>query len=275
MDLARSGFVVSGEPSGTEGVSRAKMAPSVDVIVVRADLGDPSHRTELDQYSSSILVLDELLLDARTKDMRLVVLLPEGQADVVEAHKTFFTNKYGDKLKGFIGSPIDTASMTETVDAAAKAGDLSPDEARAHRLAATAAEAFAKTDFSCMAYNLKDAVEPLSAAATGGPTPEVRLSAVRALGNIRAGGAEALVKVLREGENDEIKTAAANALGNVLAVVKAAPGEVEALLEASKTEGELGLAALRALGKVRDMDPALRLQIFREHRLQVGTKPGA
>ncbi len=273
MDLAHAGYVVAAEPSGTEGVSRAKQAPTMDVILVRGDLGDPTRRTELDRYSSSILVIDELLQDARTKDMRVVVLLPEGPAEVVEAHKTFFTNKYTDKLKGFVTVPIDTAAMIEVVNAAAAAGDLSPDEARANRLAAVAAEAFATTDFSCTLLNLADAVEPLSAAATGGPTPEVRLAAVRGLGNIRAGGADALVKVLKEGENDDLKAAAAAALGNVLANVKPGPGHLEALIEASKVEGPVGQSALRALGNVRAVDPAVRLQIFHEHRLPVGTKP--
>jgi hypothetical protein len=272
MDLAHAGFVVGGEASGTEGVSRAKQAPTVDVIVVRADLGDPSRKTELDQYSSSTLVIDALQLDARTRDMRLVVLLPEGPPDVVEVHRNFYANKYGEKVKGFITTPIDTASMVPVVTEAAQAGDLSPDEARANKLAAVAADAFAKTDFSCAGFNLADAVPPLSDAATKGPTPEVRLNATRALGNIRAGGADALVTVLKEGEGDEIKAAAATALGNVLANVRPGPGEVEALIEASKLEGEVGNAATRALGKVRGMDAALRQRIFREHKLPVGTK---
>jgi CheY-like chemotaxis protein len=275
MDLAHQGFVVGQSASGTEAVSRAKNAPGLDVAIVRADLGDPAHRTPDDRHSSSLLVIDELLADARTKDMRVVVLLQEGPEGSIGAAKEFFQNKYGEKLKGFLEVPLQTATVVDVVNAAADAGEVSSDQERANRLAAMAAEAFSRTDFSCTLFDLSVAVEPLATAAIEGPTPEVRLNAVKGLGNIRAGGGDALVKVLQEGDGDEIKSAAALALGSVLSVVKAGPGQVDALVEAAKGDGEVAMSALRALGKVRGLSPSVRQRIFKEHKLPIGTKVGA
>jgi CheY-like chemotaxis protein len=275
MDLAHSGFVVGGESSGLAAVSRAKISPTLDVIIVRADLGDPSRRTPMEAHASALTVIDELLGDARTKDMRILVLVQDSSEATAEATKAFFQNKYGDKLKGFISAPLDTSAVVETVTAAAAAGNLSPDQERANRLAARAAAAFSTTDFSCTAFDLSVAVEPLSTAATEGPTPEVRLNAVKGLGNIRQGGAAALVKVLQTGDSDDLKAAAATALGNVLGSVKAEAGQVDALLQASLGEGPVAQAALSALGNVRGLTPEQRQKIYRDHKLPIAAKAGS
>jgi HEAT repeat protein len=274
MDLAHAGYVVGGEASGAEAASRAKAAPTLDVVIVRSDLGDDSNRIPSERHTSSILVIDELVADARTKEMRVIVLLQEAPDEAIGVAKEFFTNKYGDKLKGFLTVPLDTATVVSTVNAAAEAGNLSPDQERANKLAVTAAQAFAETDFSCTLFDLSVAVEPLSTAALEGPTPEIRLAAVKGLGNIRAGGADALVKVLQTGASDDLKAAAATALGSVLGTVKPAPGQVEALLEASVGDSPVAQAALNALGKVRGLTPAQRHRVFREHKLPIGTKAG-
>jgi CheY-like chemotaxis protein len=275
MDLAHAGYVVSGEASGYDAVARAKTAPTLDVILVRADLGDPSRTPDFQRHVSSLQVIDELLADVRTRDMRIVLLVESTPEQETEAVQEFFQNKYGDGIKGFVQVPLVTANVVETVGAAAEAGDLSPDQERANALAARAADAFAVTDFTCLTFDLQVAVEPLSTAATEGPTPEIRLNAVRALGNVRKGGVEALTTALREGETDEIKAAAATSLGQVLAVQPATRQAAEALVEASAGEGPVAEAALRALGTVRSLTPAWRLKIYKDHRLQVGEKAGS
>jgi CheY-like chemotaxis protein len=272
MDLAHSGYVSAGVANGFEGVARAKNSPTLDVIVISASLGDQERTIPSRRYLSTYMAIDELLADARTKDMRILVLVratPESKADAVQAS---YAAKYGDKVKGFILVPLVTADAMSAVDAAAQAGDLGPDRERANVLAARAAAAFERTDFTCATFGLEVAVEPLSTAAAEGPTPEIRLNAVRALGNIRAGGSATLAKVLQEGDSDELKAAAASSLGAVLSVQDGAPGEVDALVAASQAGGDVGKAALAALGKVKNLSAEARQAVFKAHRLAVPQK---
>ena len=67
---------------------------------------------------SSIMVIDELKHDVRTKDMRIVVLVAETNEAKAAAVKEFFTEKYGDDIAGFVTVPIDTAVAVETVETA-------------------------------------------------------------------------------------------------------------------------------------------------------------
>ncbi len=271
MALEHGGIQASGSDRGTFGVMRAKVAPSLDVIVVRADLGS-TNAIPSDRHSSSYMVIDELLSDARTKGMKIVVLVqdtPENKADAV---REGFKKKYGDAIHGFIASPVVEANAFSAVDAAAKDKDLNPDQDRANALAASAADAFATVDFSCKSFDLTVAIEPLSTAATEGPTAAVRLNATRALGNLRVGGADALLKVLTDGDGDELKAAAATALGGVLSAVDGSAEQIDGLIAASSAGGDVGKAALAALGHVRNLTPDQRLKIFSTHRLKVAGK---
>ncbi len=274
MDLAHSGFVASQAATGARGVSMAKSAPTLDVIVVRADLGNPAYTIPSDRLTSAIAVIDDLKHDVRTKDMRIVVLLAETRESKVGELQDFFKKKYGDDIAGFITVPLETANVVDTVTAAAEAGDLNPDRERANRMAERAANAFATTDFSCRTFDLSAAVAPLANAALEGPTPELRLAAVKALGNIRAGGLDALTQVLLEGEGDAIKMAAAEALGNVLAVQPSSPDAIQALIDTASGDGDVAHAALLALGRARGLSPVQRLDLFKAHRLPVAQKPG-
>ena len=121
-------------------------------------------------------------------------------------------------------------------------------------------------------FDLTVAIEPLSTAATEGPTPEIRMNATKALGNLKVGGADALLKVLTDGEGDDLKAAAASSLGAVLSATDGTVEQVDGLIAASSVEGAVGTAALAALGKVRSLTPEQRRQIFESHRLQVATK---
>lgn len=270
MDAAHDGYVAAGESDGARAVARAKGSPTLDVIVIRADLGDPNTTIPSRRHTSALTVIDELKDDARTRDMRILVLVQETMEQDVSSVMEFFQNKYGDDVAGFITVPIDTLSAMEVLGEAASAGTLNPDRQRANELAARAADAFAETDFTCRSFNLDIAVEPLVTAATDGPTPEVRINAVRALGNIRQGGGAALKSVLEDGENDEIKAAAATALGAVLSRHSPGEGEVEALMTAADGEGAVADAALAALGQVRDLTAEQRLEVFNKHRLEIG-----
>ncbi len=271
MALHHGGYVASGDSSGSNGVVRAKNSPTLDVIVVRADLGDPTNTIPSARHSSSLTVVDEIFADARTQEMRVIILLddtPEGRKASVQE---LFTAKYADKVR-FIEAPIVEAVVLSTVQEAAEAGELNPDRERANALAARAAGAFAHMDFTCASFNLQVAVEPLATAATTGPTPEIRLNAVNALGNIKVGGADALMQVLTEGEGDELRAAAATALGSVLSAQDGTPEQIAALMTAAGGEGDVAKAALAALGQVRNLNGEQRLEIFRSHRLQVSEK---
>ena len=253
----------------------AKNAPTLDFVIVRADLGDPAVTIPNDRLVSSITAIDELKHDVRTRDMRIIVLIAETMEGKVKAVREFYENKYNDKIAGYIEVPIDTASSMELVKEAAEAGELNPGRERANELAARAAMAFASTDFSCATYNLQIAVDPLATAATDGPTDAVKLAATMSLGNLRKGGADALVQVLTGDGNDELKAAAATSLGQVLGVEDGTADQIGALMEASKGEGPVGTAALKALGMAKGLTPEQRRAVFEAHRLPVAEAAGS
>lgn len=276
MDLAHAGFVAASAANGARGVAVAKNAPTLDVVIVRADLSDPTTTIPSRRHVSSLTVIDELKSDVRTRDMRILVLVEETSDAKIGAVKEFFQNKYGDKLAGFLVVPLDTASIVEVVTEAAEAGDLNPGRERANELAVRAALAFAETDFTCSTFDLKIAVEPLCTAALGGPTNEVRLAAVMALGNIREGGAEALVEIMKSDDaEDELKAAAATALGGVLSVVDGTEDQIGALIEVSNGDGPVAEAAFIALGHVKGITPEQQLKLFESHRLSVAESAGS
>ncbi len=274
MDLAHADFVAAEEANGADGVARAKSSPTLDVVLVRADLGDPRYTIPSKRLVSSMMVIDELKSDVRTKDMRIVVLVADTNEAKADAVKEFFVEKYGDQVAGFVTVPIDTAIAVETVDTAANAGDLNPDRARANRFAAEAAEAFAKAEFAGRAFDPAVAVAPLATAALEGATPEIRLWATKALGNIKAGGGDALMKVLQEADDDALKAAGAEALGLVMSVQGGTPEQIEALLEAAKGEGDVAVAALKALGRAKGLTAEQRRALFDALRLKVAEKAG-
>ncbi|MDJ0975709.1 MAG: HEAT repeat domain-containing protein [Planctomycetota bacterium] len=270
--LAQGGYIAAAEGEGTEGVIRAKSAPTIDVVVVRADLGDQANTISAHRHNYSLGVIDELTRDARTRDMSIIVLLQDTADSKKDAIKNMLGEKYGDKIKGFIEVPVVETAALDTVATAAEAKDLSPDQDRANALAAEAAGAFAAMDFSCRTFDLGVAIEPLSTAATEGPTGDIRMNAVMALGNLRVGGADALVKVLNEGDSDDIKVAAAAALGQVLGSNDATPEQIDALVAAAGGEGAVAAAALKALGGVRNLSDDQRNALIKAHRLQVASK---
>lgn len=271
MALDAAGFVVGGEAKGFVGANRAKMAPTLDVIVIRANLGENGNTMPSKRMDSALMVIDELTRDARTRDMRIVVLLDEGSADKNAAVKEFLSNKYGEKVAAYLETPLVESVVASEVGAAAEAGDLGPDRDRANATAVLAANAFAATDTGCNVFDLSSAVAPLATAVTSGPTDEIRLAAVHALGNLRAGGGDALLGALTDGD-DAMKVAAAAALGNVLSVLDGSEAQIAALIEAAGAEGDLGQAALKALGQVRNLTAAQRLDVFRRHRLPVAAR---
>ena len=271
MALEAAGFVTGGEAQGFIGANRAKMAPTLDVILIRANLGENGSTMPSKRLDSSLMVIDELTRDARTKDMRIVVLLDEGSEAKNAVTKEFLAGKYGDKVAAFIEAPLVEAVVASEVGAAAEAADLGPDRERANATAVKAAMAFAGTDTGCNVFDLSSAVGPLATAVTSGPTDDIKQAAVKALGNLRAGGADALTQALTEGD-DAMKLLAAEALGNVLSVLDGSEAQVAALMEAAGAEGDLGTTALKALGQVRNLTPGQRLEVFRRHRLQVASK---
>lgn len=264
QDLREAGYVVTAAADGHLGVMRVKASPATDVVIVRADLGAAA-RIPLERWKGTLSVIDELLADARTRAMRVVVV---GRAD----GKEFLEAKYGDKLAGFIEEPLASAGYLPVVKDAVEKGELNPERSAALVIAAEAADAFAASNRSCSAWDYRVAVEPLANNVTDGASPAIKLNSVRALGNLRLGGAAALAGVLKGEGEDELKVAAATALGQVLSAVDGSPDDVEALVQAAKAGGVVGSAAKKALGMVRNLPADAAFAVYLDHPLGVGTK---
>lgn len=273
LELGHSRFVAAGDGSGWSGLARAKAMPTLDVVVVGSALGDSDNTVPSKRHLTSMAVIDELLADARTRDMKILVRIDATRESSAEVVQKFFADKYGEKVAGFIGTPVVATAALETIEAAAAQVELGGDRERANKLAVKAADALARTDFTCASWNLQVALDPLVEAATGSDSSaELKLAAVKALGNIRVGGAAALAKILAEGEGDEIKIAAAYSLGKVLATNEGTAEEIGALIAASNGEGDVAKAALAALGHAKGMTGEQRNKAFADHRLPLATK---
>ena len=264
--------MVAADKDGYAGVGRLKGFPAVDVVVVRADLG-AAQTIPMERWRSTLAVIDELLADLRTKNMRVMVLVGGVSPDQITEKKAFLSAKYGDKLAGFIEEPLVTTAYLPAVEAAAKKGDPDKERTAGLRVAAEAADAFAATNACCTAWDFKVAIEPLAHDATDGGSDDVKMNAVRALGNLKVGGCAALAAVLQNPDaKPELKVAAAAALGQVLSRVPSTPEVIDALVSTAKGGGDLGAAALKALGMVQGLSPEVARGVFGDHRLGVGKK---
>ncbi len=271
MDLREAGYVVGEDKDGYKGVSRLKSTATQDVVIVRADLG-AGGEIPMYQWRSTLAVLDELSRDLRTKNMRVVVVVGGSPAEI-EAKKAFLSGKYGEAIKGFVEEPLVTTAYLPIVEKAAQAGDLNPDRAAALVVAADAADALATTNPCCTAWDFKVAIDPLSNNATDGATDDVKMNAVRALGNLKGGGAAALAKVVGTADaKEDLRVAAAKSLGAVLSRVQGTPDEIDALVAAAKAGGAVGSAAMQALGAVKGLTPEQARGVYGDHRILLGTK---
>lgn len=270
QDLREGGYVVADESDGYRGVGRIQSTPTVDVVVVRADLG-AAGALPSNKWKSTLAVLDELLVDARTKNMRLVVVVG-GSAAEIEAKKAFLTTKYGEKIAAFVEEPLVATGYLPIVEAAVKKGELSKGGTAALSIAAEAADAFAAANSHCTAWDFKVAIDPLANNAQEGATDEIKLNAVRALGNLKAGGGAALAAILKSDAKEELKVAAAKALGQVLSRVPATGDEVDTLVASAKAGGAVGSAAMGALGQVKGVSGEALRSAYADHKLPLGKK---
>lgn len=265
QDLREAGYIVTDERDGYRGVMRLKGAPATDVVVVRADL-DAANTIPTQRWQGTLAVIDEILADVRTRNMRVMVI---GGA----AGKEMLTAKYGDKLAGFVEEPLVATAYLPNVQAAVEKGDMNAERAAALVVAADASDALATTNPCCTAWDFKIVLDPLASNVTDGASDEIKMNAVRALGNLKSGGASALAGVLKSADaKEELKVAAATALGNVLSHTDGTADDVDALVAAAKAGGAVGSAAMRALGKVRNLAPEIVRGVYVDHPLGVGTK---
>jgi len=269
MDLREGGYVVAEESDGYRGVARAKAAPTLDVIVIRGDLGAAGD-IPMNQFKSTLAAIDELTTDARTKNMRIVVVV--GGPTATDT-KTFLTTKYGEKIAGFIEEPLVGTAYLPVVQAAIEKGSVGKNQAAALALAAEAADAFAFTNSGCGAWDYKVAIDPLSNNASDGASDDIKMNSVRALGNLKAGGGVALAAILKSADaKEELKVAAAKSLGAVLARVAPAGDEVDALVASAKAGGAVGAAALQALGMAKGLTGDVLRGVYGNHPIEVGKK---
>ncbi|MBL9086940.1 MAG: HEAT repeat domain-containing protein [Planctomycetia bacterium] len=265
QDLREAGYIVTDDRDGHRGVTRLKGAPATDVVVVRADL-DAANTIPMQRWQGTLAVIDEILADIRTKNMRVMVV---GGA----AGKEMLTAKYGDKLAGFIEEPLVATAYLPNVQAAVEKGDMNAERAAALAVAADASDALATTNPCCTAWDFKVVIDPLANNVAEGASDLIKMNAVRALGNLKAGGSAALAGVLKSGDaKEELKVAAATALGQVLSRMDGSADDVDALVAAAKAGGAVGSAAMKALGMVRNMPADVARGVYADHPLGVGTK---
>ncbi len=265
QDLREAGYIVTDDRDGHRGVTRLKGAPATDVVVVRADL-DAANTIPMQRWQGTLAVIDEILADIRTKNMRVMVV---GGA----AGKEMLTAKYGDKLAGFIEEPLVASAFLPNVQAAVEKGDMNAERAAALAVAADASDALASTNPCCTAWDFKVVIDPLANNVAEGASDLIKMNAVRALGNLKAGGTAALAGVLKSGDaKEELKVAAATALGQVLSRMDGSADDVDALVAAAKAGGVVGSAAMKALGMVRSLPADVARGVYADHPLGVGTK---
>ena len=270
QDLREGGYVVADETDGYRGVARVQATPTLDVVVVRGDLGAETALPSM-KWKSTMAVIDELLADARTKNMRIVVVVGGGEA-AVAAKKTFLTTKYGDKIAGYVEEPLVATAYLPIIEAAVKKGELSKGGAAALAIAAEAADAFAAANAHCSAWDFKVAIDPLANNAQEGANDEIKMNAVRALGNLRAGGSAALAAILKGDAKEELKVAAAKALGQVLSRNAATGDEIDVLIASAKAGGAVGSAAMGALGQAKGVSGDALRAAYGDHKMGLGTK---
>ena len=266
--IADAGLIVGSEKNGAIGANRAKSAPTMDVIIIRANLGENADTLGSQRHDSSLSTIEELSKDARTQDMRILVLIDE-TGDRAATLKEFFSSRFGEDIAGFLEVPLVDGVVASSVKDAANAGDPGPDQKRANEAAAAAAGAFAATKTDNDVFDLTAAVGPLATAVAEGPTEAIKMAAIKALGNIKSGGGDALLGVLTGGA-DDMKAAAASALGNVLSAVDGTTEQIDGLMAASQGDSDLAKAALAALGKVRNLSAEQMRDVFHRHRKLIG-----
>ena len=271
QDLREAGYVVSDDRDGYRAIARLKAAPTVDVVVIRADLG-ASGVIPMEAWKDTISILDELQADLRTKNMKIVVVVGGESADVISAKKEFLQKKYGEKITDFVEEPLVTATVLPKIEAVAQKADLNRERELAVKTAAEAADAFATTNSHCTAWDFKVAIDPLANNAKDGASDEVKSNSIRALGNLRAGGSAALAEIVKGDAKEEMKVAAAKALGSVLSVVPPTADEVDVLIAAAKAGGTVGSAAMQALGMARGLTPEQSQTLYNDHRPEIGKK---
>ncbi len=273
--LNEAGFVTGSDNDAHSGVNRTKGNASMDVVVIRANVGETAATVPSQRAYTAMSAIDEIKADARTSAVRVLVLIDGPNADKVQE---MFQTKYGDKVAGYISPENFAASaFVDQVNQAAEAGDLNADREAANRVAASAANALANVDAYSSAFpNLNTAVGSLAEAAVKGQDESIQLGAVKALGNIAGGGADALVTALGSG-SEAIQAAAAEALGRVLAKVGgAAQGHIAALMNATDSDSDLvRTAAIGALGRnIQGMDPLTRRKVFLKFRTKASALGG-
>jgi HEAT repeat protein len=271
QDLREAGYVVSDERNGYRAIARLKAAPTVDVVVVRADLGSAGV-IPMEAWKDTIAIIDELQADLRTKNMKIVVVVGGESADVIAAKKQFLTAKYGDKIVDYVEEPLVTGAVLPKIEAVAAKADLNRERELAIKTAADAADAFATTNSHCTAWDFKVAIEPLANNAKDGASDEVKMNSIRALGNLRAGGSAALAEIVKGEAKEEMKVAAAKALGSVLSVVPPTADEIDVLIAAAKGGGVVGSAAMQSLGMARGLTPEQSQALYGTHKPEIGKK---
>ncbi len=241
--LQNQGVLVNVTPSGVRGLSMIRRMPGLDVLVVADSLPD----------ITTAQVLDELGADPRTQNVPVLVVTKdaEGVAGI-----------YGDKIKGTLAGPDDSAAVLAALEGAAGG-----DRARAEALAKSSAEVLAHLAESARS-DLSPAIPSLVNALATRPDA-VAIPALHVLRNAgQASHASAVLAVLVDAQrSDEVRQAAGSALAGILgrspeALSSEGLSQLQAVVAQDASVAARDAAA-RALGLVR-IDPAARLELIRK-----------
>lgn len=249
--LNDAGFHAVAFTSGVDALQAAKATGGYGAIVVRNRLAD----------LTTFQVLDEIGRDFRTSGMKKVVMA-EG-ADAGAAAAEF--EKRG--ISGVCPTAADAPGVVNAVRKAFEGAEGGAGQKRANALSIAASNALAHAHGT--AFQLKDAVPGLLAAAAEGGDEAVRLAALGALANCAAADAQdALRGILAKADNSAaVRAGAAGALGR--AVRGAAPTkETFDALVAAMGDEDAGVraAAGAALGMAK-LSAEQSTEVMRKRRI--------
>jgi HEAT repeat protein len=257
--LRELNYMPFGVESGIEAEQRARSFPSEDLIIVSTEL---NVKGEAKDFTATQFI-DRLREDYRTNEIPVLVLTPRTKEEHVRG-------LVETRAAGVITPDIDRTVLRDKLEEIFSSEKARRDsKARATAVAKSAAEALASLDPKRTIFNLGKAVPALTAALEKQPD-EVRIPAMRALGNLQAKEAlDKLAWVFTNKENRKpARVAAADAMGDIMKGGAGITPKIFVALKEALKEPDMDIfeACGRALGKARLTEDQYR-KVFIEQRI--------
>ena len=189
-DLAEDGYIVDVAADADSALNAAYSVPVKDALIV-----DCTFKKAIDRF----------LVDYRSGKLPIILLCTQENLNDAKA-------SYEGKVTGFAFKPVEVAALKSQIDAAFKAGKDTSGKALALDMNYMAAKALANIDPSSTVLPLGEALDALVKALA--LPDEVKLEALKALGNIAADGPQQdLIAVAADAANQPaVRLAALDAL---------------------------------------------------------------